>query len=173
MKKDIVSKLGKWAAVLSVICTAGCGSGTKTETAVVADSSVTVQMPLAEMTESTDVGVAESDSAAVYELIAGGRSVPFTVIDSAVVDSMVVMMEENYANLNDLQQSILTYYIFYCRNEDASEGIADAMGSAFVTDDRFYDLIMGIYGHVSTQNKTRLRSFLDGSLYFYTDTWLR
>lgn len=57
--------------------------------------------------------------------------------DSLLVDSMVSMMWENFKCIDESKIQIIKDYILSCSNEEASEGIADSFGKAFVEDDGF------------------------------------
>lgn len=91
--------------------------------------------------------------------------------DSLLVDSMVSMMWENFKCINESRIQIIKDYILSCSNEEASEGIADSFGKAFVEDDVFLKQMISLYDVLEDEDRNKLKKWIVGCLYFYIDSW--
>lgn len=91
--------------------------------------------------------------------------------DSLLVDSMVSMMWENFKCIDESRIQIIKDYILSCSNEEASEGIADSFGKAFVEDDVFLKQMISLYDVLEDEDRNKLKKWIVGCLYFYIGSW--
>lgn len=117
--------------------------------------------------------ISETDaSMRLYEKTINNDQVEKAKHDAILVDSMLYLAQTKFENINENRLVIIKDYLFDCASEDASEGIADDFGYAFVHNDNFYNMILRLYDESTAEQKERLLSWLHGCMYFYIDTWV-